>query len=193
MSCGRRDQGSLGRLPGGGGFQQRPGGWVGWRESPSRCGAPDGLGGGSQAGAGWRFGQAGSWQERPGWGAGGAGEAGLGENQPGSQSQPRCPLTCCASRAGSTLFASFLSTPLLPPPPALQDPASNPTCLLWDFWSSSLVCRDLPRPGPRPSGVRAQLAVQGTWGQGVAFHPSPGLRGEGLRMGGWSWRARSSR
>lgn len=97
-----------------------------------------------------------------GWGRGL--EAGLGENQP----VPSPSLAACSRAVLLGWGPSSLSTsaPSCSPstPPALQDPAPNPTCLLWDFWSGSLVCRDLPGPGPRPSGVRAQLAVQGDLG-----------------------------
>lgn len=114
-SWGGRGTRSLGGLPGGGGSQQALG---------CRRGARGGLGGGCPAGAGWRLGQAGSWQGRPGWGGGGAGEAGLGDHQPGSQPQPRWRITCCASRVGSTPFAGSLS-PSAPPAPT-SPPGSSP-------------------------------------------------------------------
>lgn len=153
---------------------------MGWRGKPSGGGDLQAPGCRTEPGMGWEAAAGrvqGGGSGKLGAGRrdlGGVGEGGrggrIGRESDGFPVPASRMLTCCASRVGSTPFASSLSTSAPPPPtptpPALQDPAPNPTCLSWGFWSSSLVCRDLPRPCPRPSGVRLSWQCRGTQGSG---------------------------
>lgn len=174
-------QADLGRLQGGGGSQQArregrpPGGWAGWRERHPCLGTP----------------QSPRCRSRTTTRLGGCGGGGSGKLSGGGGAGSRVPSPSLADGSQAAGFQGGVrpgllapSPPQCPTHPALQDPAPNPTCLLWDFRRSNLVCRDLPRPGPQLLGLRVQLASPWDLGEGGLQSPPSQRWTEGRRTRG---------